>query len=618
MILIEKNENKWTTDVKILENVILFLFPCISYVLFELVTGNLRDIIVWYHLVNIGWYYAVYLLIFAISGRTHVTIPIASVLFYALSLAETFVVSFRNRPIMIWDFLAARTAATVAGNYDFYATKKMIAAGITVIAMIILAVLWPRTVKKGWKNRLIASACALIFPIGYAVFFFGYLISAWNMGIDVWNPVLSYEAMGYVAATAISCKYAVVEKPDGYSLSAIEQLGNDYGVPLASETDTPIIPVNLICIMNESLADLHVAGDFETNQDYFPFFHSLTENALKGNLCVPVFGSGTSSTEFEFITGASMTMFPEGSNPYQFNVHSGAPSLVSTVKDQGYRAVAIHPNAPQNWNREECYENFGFDEFLSLDDFEVKDGLRDFVSDHDDYQKLIQLVEEKESPDEKLFLFNVTMQNHGGYVLHFDNFQQEIGLVEDMEATYTMADQYFSLMKKSDEALEYLISYFRQCEEPTMIVLFGDHQPSVEDEFYDQIAGKPSSETTTQESIKWYKTPYLIWTNYEMPDADQDEGEFSAFYLSSIALERAGLKMTAFNRYLLEMKEELPVVHKTGCYDADGNYYKWAEIRDPEDPFYEEIQDYNELVYNHSYDRHKVKNMFWLAEEATK
>ena len=67
--------------------------------LFELVTGNLRDIIVRYHLVNIGWYYAVYLLIFAINGRTHVTITIASVLFYALSLAETFVVSFRNRPL---------------------------------------------------------------------------------------------------------------------------------------------------------------------------------------------------------------------------------------------------------------------------------------------------------------------------------------------------------------------------------------------------------------------------------------------------------------------------------------------------------------------------------------
>lgn len=77
--------------------------------------------------------------------------------------------------------------------------------------------------------------------------------------------LLSYEAMGYVAATAISCKYAVVEKPDGYSLSDIEQLGIDYGIPLASETDTPITLVNLICIMNESLADLHVAGDFETN-----------------------------------------------------------------------------------------------------------------------------------------------------------------------------------------------------------------------------------------------------------------------------------------------------------------------------------------------------------------
>ena len=41
------------------------------------------------------------------------------------------------------------------------------------------------------------------------------------------------------------------------------------------KTEGEITPVNIICIMNESLADLKTAGDFETNREYFPFLNSL-------------------------------------------------------------------------------------------------------------------------------------------------------------------------------------------------------------------------------------------------------------------------------------------------------------------------------------------------------
>ena len=122
----------------------------------------------------------------------------------------------------------------------------------------------------------------------------------------------------------------------------------------------------------------------------------------------------------------------------------------------------------------------------------------------------------------------MTMQNHGGYEETYDNFAQEVHLTGEMEGKYPKTDQYLSLMKKSDEALEYLLDYFSQCEEPTMIVVFGDHQPSVEDEFYDEIAGVPSSQVPTPERLMWYETPFIIWTNYEQPS--QDLGRLGAVY----------------------------------------------------------------------------------------
>ena len=56
----------------------------------------------------------------------------------------------------------------------------------------------------------------------------------------------------------------------------------------------------------------------------------------------------------------------------------------------------------------------GFDEFISSGGFQEAERLRNYVSDLGDYQRLIERYEEKE-PGEKLFVFNVTMQNHGGY-----------------------------------------------------------------------------------------------------------------------------------------------------------------------------------------------------------
>jgi len=433
-----------------------------------------------------------------------------------------------------------------------------------------------------------------------------------------------------VLSTAVSFQYVVKKPPQGYSSARLKEIynrleeesistepGNGQSYPGSPEKrpedGQPVTPVNLICIMNESLSELKTAGDFTTNTEYFPFMDSLEENTVKGSLCMPVFGSMTSNSEFEFLTGDSMALLPANSIAYQFNVKPGTCSMVSTLKDQGYYSVAMHPYPGENWNRVECYQNMGFDEFLDQDNYEGSEELRNYVSDQADYQKLIQVVEAKENPEDKLFIFNVTMQNHGGYVGTYDNFEQEVWLTGEYEGKYPKTDQYLSLMKRSDQAFRYLVEYFSRMDEPTMIVMFGDHQPSVEDEFYDDIADMPSSEVPVQDHLMWYETPFIIWTNYSMPS--EDMGRLGAVYLSSEVLWRANLEMTPYNRFLLAMKEDLPVVHFLGCYDREGTYYCWAKAESERCPYQDTILDYEALVYNHSLDRKKLKELFVIASE---
>ena len=71
------------------------------------------------------------------------------------------------------------------------------------------------------------------------------------------------------------------------------------------------------------------------------------------------------------------------------------------------------------------------------------------------------------------------MQNHGSYT---DEYFENTIIAENGE--YPKLNQYLSLIKLADNALEYLLNYFSHQDEHTIIILFGDHQPYVEDEFY--------------------------------------------------------------------------------------------------------------------------------------
>ena len=216
-------------------------------------------------------------------------------------------------------------------------------------------------------------------------------------------------------------------------------------------------------------------------------------------------------------------------------------------------------------------------------------------------------VEAKENPEDKLFIFNVTMQNHGGYEYGADNFQEEIRMTGEL-AGYEQTDRYLSLMKKSDEAFAYLLEYFSEVEEPTMIVMFGDHQAAVETEVYESLFGKPLSELSPEEADRRYITPLIIWTNYEQQEGWIDK--ISANYLGSLILDLANLELTPYNQILLETWEELPALGKNGYYLADGSYVAWSA--DTEEP--EQMRRYHLIEYNGVADRRNRRDVLFRIE----
>ena len=417
--------------------------------------------------------------------------------------------------------------------------------------------------------------------------------------------------------------------PDDHTVSTNLLTGqNDY----TANTDGTM--PNIICIMNESLSDPGALGNLETNEDYMPFIHSLTENTIKGSLSMPVFGAGTSNSEFEFLSGDSISFLPTGCNVYQSYVKDTVPSLVSTLGALGYSRTAFHPYYGEGWNRRNVYPLLGFENYISIEDFVDQDILdtykqnndvteyemllnerypdrnmllRRFVSDSYDYSMVENMYENRDT-SKPFFLFNVTMQNHGGYAMSYTNFSQEI-YVTNMNGIYPKANRYLSLVKRSDEAFQELVDYFSNVSEPTILCMFGDHLPSIEDGFYEELFGTSLDHLTTEQQQLRYTTPFVIWANYDIPEATLNQ--ISANYLSTLVLQTAGLPLTQYNRYLASLYQKLPIINTVGYVDADNNYYTHSENSKYDDLLYQ----YHCLVYNSLIDRHnRDSSVFFMNQ----
>ena len=577
------------------------LVPFLMLLVSEGVTGNLLRLCAPGVVLGTAVYYILYLGVFFFAGTTKVSWLLLNLAVYGLAAGEYFVISFRERPAMIWDVLALRTAMTVSANYRFTVTPRLV---FTFLGTLLLGIgswkvpLRLENRKIRWKAR---GAWAGV-TAAFAVLLYGVLTPALKLSVPMWDPIISFERQGFLLSTVLSLETLFPQKPAGYETETarklLERLEKEAGAgeEPGSETELlgrneTVVPENVICIMNESFADLRIfnglvsGNSFETDGPFLSYYDSLSENAQKGWLYVPVFGAMTANSEYEFLTGNSCAFVPQGSIPYQFYTKPGDGSLARVFGEAGYRTVAMHPYPGYNWNRTEAYENLGFDEFLDQDYYEASGFLdeeetggsadsrmpRGYLSDAADYEALIRQVEEKE-PGEKLFLFNVTMQNHGGYEVA--DFPADVHVTAvnggDCLGEYPKADQYLTLMKRSDEALKILLDYFSACSQPTLIVLFGDHEPSVETSFYEALYGTRWSQVPGEQKRYSFVTPYLIWSNYERDAGDL--GDMSAFMLGGQVLRAAGMEAGGFGYAVERLRGEYPMVHSMGLLTRDGQF----------------------------------------------
>ncbi|MDD2973408.1 MAG: LTA synthase family protein [Lachnospiraceae bacterium] len=572
--------------------IMALLYPIALFYLFESYTHNAFTTMKFpIQLLNYLFFELAALLLFFLIGRLHIAFIVESGLFAFIGLANYFVIQFRSAPIMPWDIFSIRTAASVANNFKYNLSRNTVFTLLGFLLLIFIATGF-RTLKvANWKKRLLGILICCMGISGLTVYVQQpSTVSKFRMYDKLFTPTVMSKRDGTAIAFMMELQYLTVKKPSGYDeQTVIATLDAQSQSAEASNTaGNAAHRPNIIVIMNEAFSDLSILGDFKTNEDYMPFMHSLMdngENTVSGHLNVSVLGGNTANTEFEFLTGNSMAFLPQGSIPYQQYITQSIDSTPNYLKTLGYSTIGMHPYRAKGWDRERVYPLLGLDTSYFEDSFTDPLLIRKYISDESNYKKIQELYEEK-GANNPLFLFNVTMQNHSSYTDSFPNFTPEIAMDGDSSDAL---NNYLSLIKISDSALEDLIQYFKEQSEDTIIVFFGDHQPanSVVEPIW-KLQGKSNDTLTDEELNLRYKVPFIVWANYDIPE--ESGVETSANFLASRVLSIAGIPLSDYDSYLTNLQQSYPVISAIQATDANGTSTPVADQS-------EQLNEYQQIQY---------------------
>lgn len=536
-----------------------------------------------------------------ITRRLSVSVGLVSVVIYGFHVANAMKMYFRNEPVYPWDLSLLGEVGNIASSMKFPLTGRMIAGGVYVLlglaGAILLDIFCMKKLRRRYWKELTAGLIVLAVFCGSSWLLLGETyLQKQEVSFVSWDTGGSYQKNGFVYAFAASGYSAQIEAADNYDEKTVTAIAETAAVTAAADTAEKVQP-NVIIIMSEAFTDIQSASALEYDRELTPNFNCLAENYLSGRCMTSEFGGGTANSEFEVLTGYSTYDLPSGTIAYMNYVNQDVDSYVSYLNGQDYYTVALHPYQRTFFSREKAYGVLGFDAFYSEESFADAERVRKegYVSDAALTERIIAEYESNQGSGRPFFCHAVSMQNHASYLA--EEYAEQVGLTAHAElsdAEYAALQTYATGISLSDQALGTLVDYFSQTEEPTVILFFGDHMPSLTGDTYAlaERIGYVSDSDSPEGKFKLQSTPYLIWNNFQETPTHAEQ-DLSMFHLVPYMTRLLGMERPVFHYYMDSLFETLPGVTRQAALTDDGQ-----PLYQPAEEARTKLEEYLLLVYD--------------------
>lgn len=515
-----------------------FLLACVINFLIELVS-RLSFFEAWDYMVgtplvflyNAFMIFATLSIVYLVRRRVFARILI-SVFWLFLGICNGYLLTKRVTPFNAQDLKALSEALAVSQSYFNAFEMVMIVIGVVALILWIVS-MWRRGGQfTGKMHRVIA--------LGGVVVSFGACLWLTDAAIDkrvisnyFGNIAFAYEDYGFPYCFSASLFNTGINEPSGYSQETMDEISNG-GELTKSETGRSADELpNIVVVQLESFFDPTEVEWLRFSEDPIPNLRKLFDEYSSGYFKVPSVGAGTANTEFEVLTGMSMRFFGPGEYPYKtYAKFNQMESAATALKALGYGAEALHNNGGNFYSRAQVFNKMGFDHYTSKEFMNILQTTpKGWATDDILVPNIMESMDTTEGQD---FVFTISVEGHGEYPTEkvLEDPEIIVSGVED-EGQRNAWEYYVNLVHEMDKFAGALIEAIESRDEPTVVVFYGDHLPTMD------------LEAADLKSKYLYNTNYVIWDNIGLEKNDEN---VAAYQLIAEVFERLDIHSgTVFN-----------------------------------------------------------------------
>lgn len=495
---------------------------------------------------NIMLLFAFACTIYGLLGKAW-TNTLYSVMYFVILAGNTVKLQYHNTMLTPTDFFQLKDALAIApdimGEKLYY-----LVIGVFVLLVILLLVNIKRIIsamrpRPFWWGFAISAVLLVLFGRG--------IIDDKYIDINVCDKpyideITSESTNGIAIYNMFKIKHIpdmMIKAPDDYNEHTINELNAEFE-GLGKDTDN--VRPNVICVLAESFVDLNDMEELAIDEDIIPF----TREHGFSTMISPHYGGYTAAVEYEVLTGMTLAFYPPAVIPYTSyynNEEKVIPSVPQTFADNGYKTYAIHPNTANFYGRNKAYKMMGIQEYWAIDEFKNAEQVKNrFVRDDEVANKIIKTIENNFEP---VFTFAITMESHSTSDIRFDETLFDVN-AEMSERDKAELEQQATAYRDTDTMIEKLVEYIDNCDEPTLLYVFGDHMPPLSAfgnlNYINDINNK-------------YSTIALCHSNYKEIEI---KDRITPNYIAAQMIIDSGVEHSAYFNYIYDLRKRLPVLHR--------------------------------------------------------
>lgn len=482
-------------------------------------------------LYNAFMIFVTFSIIYLFKRRVFIRI-ILTVLWLVLGVTNGYMLMKRVTPFNAQDLKVAQDGLSLISNY--FNGFELVILIIGIVSVIIwLVSMWKRGGQYEGKIHRVRALIGILVCAGLYAFAADMAVEKRVVSTYFGNIAFAYEDYGLPYCFMASVFNTGINEPNDYSEKTIEEISNNREITKSVTSRSDEEKPNVLFVQLESYFDVDEAEFFTTSQDACPNLHAMYDNYSSGYFKVPSVGAGTANTEFEVLTGMNLRYFGPGEYPYKTVLKTQpAESAATAFASLGYGTHALHNNGGNFYSRSRVFNNMGFDsytskEFMNILQFTEKNWAKDDIL-------IKHILEAMDTTEQQDFVFTISVQGHGDYPEEkvLENPVIQVEGIED-EATRNKWEYYVNQVYEMDQFAGNLVKAMEERGEPTVVVFYGDHLPTM------------GLKAEDLKSRYLYNTNYVIWDNIGLAKEDRN---IPSYQIMADVLDRLDMHTgTVFN-----------------------------------------------------------------------